>query len=70
MDWIEMATLEARLEQFGQGEPLIRLTLRAVGAGRKDALDADSDRDRLSLSVPDAEDLMKVLQHMIGLAKA
>jgi hypothetical protein len=69
MDWIEMATLEARLEQLGQGEPVIRLALRAVGAGREGALDEDFDKDRLNLSVPDAEDLVVVLQHMIGLTR-
>jgi hypothetical protein len=57
------ATIEPRLEQVGQGEPIVHVALRH-GYGKQHTY----EDDRLLLSLDDARELVTVLNHLIETA--
>lgn len=60
--WAETATIEAGMEQRGQGEPVIRVCVRHYADGEHHYDEA------LRLSVTDAQELAAVLAHLVRVA--
>ena len=68
-DGVGPATIEFHLDQVGQGDPVVKVYLRAHEAGSTEEERRIGFAEVLRLSLTDAEELATVLQHLVRLAE-